>query len=123
MSDIKAKILIAEDSTITGMDLWHLLELWGYEMCEQVMSGEEAIEKAKKENPDLALIDINLKGEIGGIEAAREIRSIGIPIIFITGYSDKKTKEKARMADPAGYFIKPLDYYKLRETIELGIKD
>jgi len=115
----KAKILIAEDTTITSMDLWHIFDHWGYEMPEQVASGEEAIEKAEQEKPDIVLIDINLNGEMNGIEAARQIRSrFGIPIIFITGYSDKKTIEKAKIAEPVGYFIKPLDFHKLKSTID-----
>jgi CheY-like chemotaxis protein len=61
---IKTKILIVEDEVITAMSLQHLLEHWGYEMCEQVSSGREAIEKAGREKPDIMLKDINLNGEI-----------------------------------------------------------
>ena len=110
----KAKILIVEDATITGMDLWHIFDLWGYEMCEQVISGEEAIKKSEDEKPDVILLDINLKGDIDGIEAARHIRShFGIPVIFITGYTDPETRKKAETVEPAGYFVKPLDYSNL----------
>ncbi|MGW8271915.1 MAG: response regulator, partial [Thermodesulfovibrionales bacterium] len=66
----KARILIAEDEVITSMDLWHILQLWGYEMCEQVTSGEEAVVRAGADRPDVVLIDINLRGGISGIEAA-----------------------------------------------------
>jgi CheY-like chemotaxis protein len=116
---IKTKIMIVEDEVITAMSLQHLLEHWGYEMCEQVSSGREAIEKAGREKPDIVLIDINLNGEISGIEAARQIRSLFcVPIIFITGYSDKETIKEAKHAEPAGYFVKPLDFKKLKLTID-----
>ncbi len=116
---MKTKILIVEDEVITAMSLQHLFEHWGYGMCEQASSGKEAIEKAECEKPDLVLIDISLNGEINGIEAARQIRSRScIPIIFITGYSDKETIKEAKSAEPAGYFVKPLDFHKLKLTID-----
>jgi CheY-like chemotaxis protein len=113
------KILLVEDYIILSMGLWNLLEFWGYEMCEQVTSGEEAIEKAGQEKPDIVLMDINLDGELNGIDAARQIKSrFGIPVIFTTAYSDDKTLETAESVEPAGYFVKPLDLYKLRSMID-----
>lgn len=115
----KKKILIVEDEVVTSMDLWHILELWGYDMCEQVSKGEEAIKAAEKERPDIMLIDINLDGGINGIEVAKQISSrFRIHVIFITGYSDPEMKKQAELISPAGYFIKPIDYYTLKETIE-----
>lgn len=116
---IKTKIMIVEDEVITGMSLQHLLEHWGYAICEQVSSGREAIKKAEREKPDIVLIDINLNGEISGIEAARQIRSrFCIPILFITGYSDKETIKEARDIEPVGYFVKPIDFHELKLTID-----
>lgn len=113
------KILIVEDEVVTGMDLWHLLNLWGYDMCEQVSTGDEAIQSAQKDSPDLVLIDINLSGNINGIEAAEKIVSrFGIPVIFITGYSDPEIQKEAEKISTAGFFVKPINYYKLKETIE-----
>lgn len=115
----KTKILIVDDYNIPAMILPQLLEHWGFDICEQVSSGKEAIEKAKLEKPDIVLIDINLTGNICGIEAANIIKSrFGIPIIFMTAYSDDETRATAHAAGPAGYFVKPLDYHKLRSTIE-----
>ncbi len=116
---MKTKILIVEDEIITAMSLQHLLEHWGYGMCEHASSGKEAIEKAEREKPDIVLIDISLNGEITGIEAARQIRSrFCAPIIFITGYSDKETIKEAKNVDPVGYFVKPIDFNKLKLTID-----
>lgn len=115
----KKKILIVEDEIVTGMDLWHLLELWGYDMCEQASTADEAIRSVENDTPDLVLIDINLAGEMNGIQAARKIVSeFGIPVIFITGYSDPEMKKEAEKIGPAGFFVKPIDYYKLKKTIE-----
>lgn len=116
---MSTKILLVEDYIIQSMGLWNLLEFWGYDMCEQVTSGEEAIAKAEQESPDIVLMDINLDGKLNGIEAARQIMSrFGIPVIFTTSYSDDKTMERAEAVEPAGYFVKPLDLYKLRSLID-----
>ena len=116
---VKTKILIVEDEIITVMSLQHLLELWGYRMCGQASSGKEGIEKAEREKPDIALIDISLSGEMNGIEAARQIRSrFSIPVIFITGYSDKETMREIEDTQPAGCFVKPLDFNKLKTTLD-----
>jgi len=116
---VKPRVLVVEDEVITVMSLQHLLELWGYRMCGQASSGKEAIERAESEKPDIALIDVSLSGDINGIEAARQIRSLfDIPIIFITGYSDNETMKEIRDMEPAGYFIKPVDFNKLKIALE-----
>ena len=115
----RKKILIVEDEVITAMSLQHLLEHWGCGKCEQVSSGKEAIEKAMSEKPDIVLIDINLRGETNGIEIAKQLQArFCVPIIFITGYSDEETIKEAKKIKPVGYFVKPLDFNKLRLTIE-----
>ncbi len=115
----KKKILIVEDEVVTGMDLWHILDLWGYEMCEQVTTGEKAIQVAEQEKPDIVLIDINLAHGINGLETAKRIISRpDISVIFITGYSDDEIRKEAEGISSAGYFVKPIDYYKLREAID-----
>jgi CheY-like chemotaxis protein len=114
----KTRILIAEDYIISSIVMRKLLELWGYEICEQVSSGEDAVDKAGKEKPNLILMDINLHGEINGLEAARQIRTrFGIPIIFTTALSDTEITEAVKIAGSADYFVKPLDFYKLRSVI------
>ncbi len=115
----KTKILIVEDEIITAMSLQHILAHWGYECCEYVTSGTVAVEKTEHERPDIVIIDVSLNSEINGIEAARQICSrFSVPIIFITGYSDKETIGEIEDTKPAGYFVKPLDYDKLRKTLD-----
>jgi DNA-binding response OmpR family regulator len=116
---VKKNILIIEDEIITAMSLQHLLELWGYRMCGQASSGKEAVEIAINEKPDIVLVDVSLSGDINGIEVARQIRScFSIPIIFMTGYSDEETMEAIKEIEPAGCFVKPLDFNKLRTTLD-----
>ena len=112
--------MIVEDEIVQAMFLGKVLELWDYEICETATSGEDAIREAEIHNPDLVLMDINIHGKISGIEAACNIRSrVGIPVIFMTGYSDEATRQRAYDAHPAGYFVKPLNYDKLKELLTL----
>jgi CheY-like chemotaxis protein len=116
------RILIVEDEVIEAMFLAKLLELWGYEVCELTAFGEDAIKEAEMKKPDLVLMDISIHGELSGLEAADKIHTqFGIPIIFMTGYSDEETRQEADAVLPAGYFIKPLNYDRLKETIEMVV--
>ncbi len=86
-----AQILIVEDDTITAMDIENQLKNLGYGITAKVAHGKDAIKEVKENTPDLVLMDIVLKGEIDGIEAADEIRSqFDIPIVFLTAYADRK---------------------------------
>ena len=113
------KILIVEDEVLFAMALGQRLKGKGYELCETALRGKEAVEIVEREKPDLVLMDVNLKGEISGIDAAREIRlRFGIPVIFMTGYSDENTKKAAMRAQPAGYVTKPLNVEELLALID-----
>ncbi len=110
--------MIVEDEIIEAMLLGEILKLRGYDICETATSGEDAIRETEINHPDVVLMDISIHGKINGIEAASKIRSLfGIPVIFMTGYSDDETRQKAYTINPAGYFVKPLDYDKLEEAI------
>lgn len=103
------KVLIVEDEVIIAMCLQMELERAGYEVSQNVLTGEEAVKFARQNPPDVILMDIRLAGKIDGIEAARQIQASGpIPIIFMTGYPDKAIEERARSLNPLGFFIKPI---------------
>ena len=115
----KAKILIVEDDALAAISLQDILEKRGYQVCELVASGEEAIKSTDKEQPDVVLMDIRLVGEMDGIEASREIRSFSeAAIIFVTGYQDKDVRERAEKLKPAAYLLKPINIYKLESIID-----
>jgi len=115
------QILVVEDEIITGMDLQKRLKNMGYNVPVVVSSGEEAIKKVKENNPDLVLMDINLDGEIDGIEAASRIHSFSdIPVIYLTAFSDTKTIERAKITEPYAYMIKPLRDRELQINLEIA---
>lgn len=115
----KASIMVVEDEGIVSIDIRNILKRAGYDIAAVAFLGEEAVKKAEGAHPDLVLMDIGLKGEIDGIEAAKKIRELHkIPVVFLTGFADENTLAKAREADPSGFIIKPINEEELRKTIE-----
>jgi diguanylate cyclase (GGDEF)-like protein/PAS domain S-box-containing protein len=118
----KASILIIEDEHIVAMDIQNTLERNGYQVAGHADRGEDAIKKAEELHPDLILMDISLKGEMDGIEAATQIRArFDLPIIFLTALADQSTTKRARLAEPYGYLLKPFDERELVILIEMAI--
>ncbi|MEE8432653.1 MAG: response regulator [Candidatus Desulfatibia sp.] len=118
----KAQILIVEDDGIVAMDIESRLKNFGYSISGIVNYGEKAIEKVEELNPDLVLMDIVLKGEMDGIEAAEIIRSrFGMPVVFLTAYADEERFERAKLTIPFGYILKPFQDRDLKITIEMAL--
>lgn len=117
-----AEILVVEDESITAMDIKHKLERLGYKVLAIESSGRKAIERTRELKPDLILMDIILKGEIDGIDAAARIHGdFDIPIIYLTAYFDDMILERAKLTDPYGYIIKPFSDGELKSAIEIAL--
>lgn len=115
-------ILVVEDEIIVAENIRSKLERLGYVVPEIVSSGEQAIQKAIKHQVNLVLMDIELEGKIDGIEAARHLRLLyDVPIIYLTAYADEKTLQRAKLAEPFGYLIKPFQTRELHSSIEMAI--
>ncbi len=116
------KILIVEDEKIIAQEISLILESLGYEIIDVADNGERAIKKAKSKSPDLVLMDIRLKGEIDGIEAAAEIyQKYNIPVVYLTAYSDDETLKRAKITEPFGYILKPFNRRELQAIIEIAV--
>jgi CheY-like chemotaxis protein len=116
------KIVIVEDEGIVAKDISRKVEQLGYSVQKIVSSGEKAKEEIIRSPPDLIFMDIVLKGELDGIETAKQIREhYSIPIIYITAYADNKTLERAKMTEPYGYIVKPFDNRDLRIAMEIAL--
>ena len=111
-------ILIVEDEIIIAEDLRITLNDLGYTVVDAVPSGEEAIERAKSLKPDLIFMDIKLRGEMDGVEAAKKIsEKYDIPIIFLTAFTIGGIKENINVMKDFNYIEKPFERKKLVETI------
>jgi len=101
------RILIAEDETIIRLDLRSLLEGAGFEVCAEAKDGLEAVELARSEQPDLAVLDVKMP-RLDGIEAARRILATRpLPIVMLTAYAQTDLVERAADAGAFGYLVKP----------------
>ena len=115
------RILIVEDEQIIGEDIKRTLEQFGYSVIDVIASGEEALQKIDKLNPDMILMDIMLGETLTGIETANEVlKSYDIPILYLTAYANEKILEEAKLTQPYGYIIKPFEEKELRATIEMA---
>jgi signal transduction histidine kinase len=115
-------ILIVEDENIVALDMCMRLESMGYSVLDVVDTADLALEKAAELSPQLVLMDIKLKGDQDGIEAAIQLRkSQEVPVIFVTAFTDERTLDRAKRASPYGYIVKPFHERELKIAIELAI--
>ena len=118
----KVSVLVVEDESIVAKDIQNSLKKLGYNVPGVVSTGEDAIQAAGLHSPDLVLMDIMLKGEISGIEAAEQVRkNFDIPVIYLTAYADESTLSKAKVTEPYGYIIKPFKEIDLHTSIEMAL--
>ena len=116
------RVLVVEDEYILAINLQETLESLGYVVLDIADSAEEAIAKATKLRPNLILMDIRLRGEMDGIQAAEQIwHHLQIPIIYVTGHSDKSTVERATLTSPFGYILKPIKEQELYVAIQTAL--
>lgn len=118
MSSIN-KLMIVEDNMLIRMDLEESLLNSGFEICATASSGEEAIKKAMRTMPELILMDIGLKGQMTGIEAAVILRKqSSVPIIFLSGNSDLKNHTLNEVGEPVLFIVKPVNTSDLIDIIK-----
>jgi diguanylate cyclase (GGDEF)-like protein/PAS domain S-box-containing protein len=116
------RILIVEDEKIIAIDLQRRLERFGYTVVGMAGDGESAVSMALELVPDIILMDIMLGGKMDGIEAAIAIKaSKDIPFIFLTAFTDERTLERAKEAEPYGYILKPFKERELYTTIDIAL--
>jgi len=116
------KIMIVEDERIVARDIQQGLENQGFSISAIVSSGEEAVNRAEEDNPDLILMDIRLKGSMDGIEAANQIRQRhDIPVIYLTAFANDETLARAKITEPFGYILKPFSEKELLTTVAMAL--
>ena len=112
------RILVAEDESIIRLDLRELLERSGFEVCAEAKDGLEAVELARTELPDLAVLDVKMP-RLDGIEAARRILDERpIPIVMLTAYGQEELVGRAVEAGVFGYLVKPFREVDLLPAIQ-----
>lgn len=116
------KILIVEDEMIIAANISLQLSTLGYEVSGIIPRGEEALLHIKQNQPDIVLMDIQLKGELNGIETVQLMQQdYDIPIIYLTANADDDHFEKAKTTHPYAFISKPFKKLDLQRAIELTI--
>ncbi len=117
-----ARVMIVEDNTTVAKDLEGCLYDLGYQVTSIHASGEEATQKIETERPDVVMMDIHLRDQMTGIEAAEMIYDkFDIPVVFLSAYSDSSLLEKAKQVGAFGYLVKPFEERELFANIEMAI--
>ncbi len=120
----KLKVLIVEDEFIIAESLKDIVEDLGYEVVGMAIRAEEAIELLEAEQPDLAILDITLKGEKDGIWLAEQIKANHkIPYIFLSSHGDQSTVQRAVKTKPYGYLMKPFQKADIYTAISLALSN
>ncbi len=115
------KILVVEDQLIIARDIEALLFDWGYDVVGCAASSDEALTLFDKHQPDLALVDIHIQGDMDGIEVVKRFNSLRpIPIVYLTAQADIRTVERAKASNPFAYLLKPFDERHLQISLELA---
>jgi CheY-like chemotaxis protein len=116
------KILVVEDERIVATDIKNRLKILGYPSPATASSGKEAIKKVAECHPDLVLIDIQLKGEMDGIKAAKQIHDLfNIPVIYLMDDADEETLQNEKVIEPFYYVLKPCEENSLHISIEKAL--
>ena len=117
----KGTFLIVEDEFVVAENLRTEIESMGYEIVGMAFTGDEALELARQKRPDLVLMDIKLREGMDGIETAVHLRQeLDIPSFFLTAFSNESLLERAKLAEPLGYLVKPFERNGLRASIEMA---
>jgi DNA-binding LytR/AlgR family response regulator len=118
------KILVVEDEPSIAESLADILDLLGHTVLSVAESGEEAILQLCKEEPQLILLDIQLKGKMDGVEVAKLIKDkYNIPFVFTTAFADSETIERAINEGPFGYVVKPYGIRDISAAIEVAMSN
>ncbi len=117
------KILVVEDEMIIGAKISVYLSELGYDIMGIMPRAEEALLQIQQQPPDIVLLDINLKGEMDGIQLAGLLqKQCAIPVVFLTANADEATFQRAKATKPYGFLSKPFNRLNLKRTLELTIE-
>ena len=118
----KVKVLVIEDEIIIAQSIIIMIENMGFECVGTAMRATKGLALAIEKKPDIALLDINLKGEEDGIWLAKEIKKeLDIPFIFLSSFGDKKTIEEAATSVPYGFILKPVQQQNIFAAITTAL--
>lgn len=119
MASVERSVLVVEDNFLAALLIELTLKEAGYRVIATVRTGEQAIEYAVEHHPELVVMDVNLAGDLDGVQAAERIHSVaGSDVLFQTAYSDRETISRIDRVPNVGRLTKPLDPATLLAHVE-----
>src|SRR5260221_14589016 len=116
------RVLVVEDERIVALHLKQQLTKLGYAVVAVVASGEQKLQFLRQAHPDVVLMDINIKGDIDGIQTAALISAEDLkPVVYLTAYSEEATLRRAAATNPYGHLVKPFSERELHATLQMAI--
>jgi len=116
------KVMVVEDEAIIALDIQKQLIQAGFAVTGRAQTALRGFHLIEREKPDIVLMDIGLKGDMDGVQAASMIRSrYGLPVIYLTALSDDATLNRARMTEPYGFLVKPIEHTDLKAAITMAL--
>lgn len=117
-TDTPVSVLVVEDEALVALFLEDTLDTLGYTCCGVAASADEAIGLAASQRPDLALVDVGLRGTRDGITVAAELVELGVAVVFMTGASDSETRRRAEAVRPQAFLSKPCNESEIARALE-----
>ena len=122
MSEVR--VLIVEDEPIIAENISMYLNNNDFVVSGIAYDDQDALNELSHNTPDAVLLDINLDSGTDGIDLANKINSnFHIPFIFLTSYADRETLNRAKVAEPWGYIVKPFNEKTLLASLEMAISN
>ncbi len=112
------KILVVEDDPGSMLTLESALSELGYKEIYTADNSDTALEIITTQHPDILILDIDIKGELSGIDIAAKVQPKGIPVIFITGFDESEIHQQAKKTNPQAYLIKPFNILTLETALD-----
>lgn len=120
----KGSVVIVEDDMLLSLVEGRIVNKLGYHVVAKSVTGEDAIQQIKAHDPDVVIMDISLKGELDGIETVKRVRSFSdVPVIYLSGSSDKISVERARKTQFTDFLIKPISLGDLVEPMKKALSE
>jgi hypothetical protein len=114
--------MVVEDEAIIALDIQRQLTTAGFTVAGKAQSAEAAFREIEREHPDIVLMDIRLRGEMDGVQAAAIIRSrYSLPVVYLTAHTDGATLKRAQDTEPFGFLVKPLVNASLKAAITMAL--
>jgi len=117
------QVMIVEDDLLLLMVEERLVNNLGYNVVAKASEGQHALRLFREINPELLIVDINLKGELTGIDIVEQLKKEGseVPVIFLSGEQDVHLIEKAKSLGIVDYLLKPITAAGLKKSLNKAV--